>query len=57
MDYVGRFVSREAYSEHVQSKHVREWASKYLNSGIFVGTFEFHPLSKEGAGIGGFDRP
>jgi hypothetical protein len=52
-----RFTSRDAYAAHVHSDHVREWAKKYLNSGIFVGSFEFHPLNKDGPGAGGFDRP
>lgn len=52
-----RFTSRDAYAAHVGSDHVRAWAKKYLNSGIFVGSFEFHPLDKDGPGAGGFDRP
>lgn len=41
----------------MQSQHVQDWAAKYLKAGIFVGSFEFHPLSDDGAGAGGFDRP
>ncbi|KAH6954554.1 hypothetical protein DER45DRAFT_615884 [Fusarium avenaceum] len=52
-----KFTSRDAYAAHVHSDHVREWAKKYLDSGIFVGSFEFHPLDKQGPGAGGFDRP
>ncbi|KAF5563645.1 antibiotic biosynthesis [Fusarium napiforme] len=52
-----KFTDRDAYAEHVSSEHVREWAKKYLDSGIFVGSFEFHPLAKGGPGAGGFDRP
>ncbi|KAG5659771.1 hypothetical protein KAF25_002330 [Fusarium avenaceum] len=52
-----KFTSRDAYAAHVHSDHVREWAKKYLDSGIFVGSFEFHPLEKQGPGAGGFDRP
>ncbi|KAF5618294.1 antibiotic biosynthesis [Fusarium sp. NRRL 25303] len=51
------FADRDAYAAHVSSEHVREWAKKYLDSGIFVGSFEFHPLAKGGPGAGGFDRP
>ncbi|KAF5710078.1 antibiotic biosynthesis [Fusarium mundagurra] len=52
-----KFTDRDAYAAHVSSEHVREWAKKYLDSGIFVGSFEFHPLAKGGPGAGGFDRP
>ncbi|KAF5534375.1 antibiotic biosynthesis [Fusarium phyllophilum] len=51
-----KFTDRDAYAAHVSSGHVREWAKKYLDSGIFVGSFEFHPLAKGGPGAGGFDR-
>ncbi|KAF4457257.1 conidial development protein fluffy [Fusarium austroafricanum] len=52
-----KFTNREAYAAHVNSEHVRDWVNKYLDSGIFVGSFEFHNLAKEGPGAGGFDRP
>ncbi|UZP39174.1 hypothetical protein NXS19_006990 [Fusarium pseudograminearum] len=52
-----KFVSRDAYAAHTSSEHVKEWAKKYLDSGIFVGSFGFHHLAKEGPGAGGFDRP
>lgn len=51
-----RFESREAYAAHVPSDHVREWANKYLDAGLFTGSFEFHHLNKEGLQAGGFDR-
>ncbi|RBR08447.1 uncharacterized protein FIESC28_10247 [Fusarium coffeatum] len=52
-----KFTSRDAYAAHTSSEHVKEWAKKYLDSGIFVGSFTFHHLAKEGPGAGGFDRP
>ncbi|CAM1509541.1 Fc.00g032800.m01.CDS01 [Cosmosporella sp. VM-42] len=55
--WIEKFESREAYAAHVQSEHVQGWAKKYLSAGLFDGTFEFYPLSKEGPGAGGFDRP
>ncbi|KAF4470699.1 antibiotic biosynthesis [Fusarium albosuccineum] len=54
---IEKFTSREAYAAHVQSDHVRAWAEKYLDSGIFAGSFKFHPLTKSGPVAGGFDRP
>ncbi|KAF7561813.1 hypothetical protein G7046_g2334 [Stylonectria norvegica] len=55
--WIEKFESREAYTVHVQSEHVQSWAKKYMDAGLFDGTFEFRPLSKDGPGVGGFDRP
>ncbi|KAF4974095.1 hypothetical protein FZEAL_8968 [Fusarium zealandicum] len=54
---IEKFEDRDAYTAHVRSDHVKAWAEMYLHSGIFAGSFKFHPLSKENPGAGGFDRP